>query len=156
MKNALIAFAFAGLAMAACGSGVEKVNEAGNAAFAEQDCETAMRQYQAAAEAVMANVFYRQENFEQAEQSLESAMLGADEALTQKSRFNLGNTRYRSEDYEGAVEAYKEALRLDPNDMDAKVNLELALNQLQQEQEEQPAEQKQPMPYMAALMAAKQ
>ncbi len=51
MKKAMIAIAFSGLLMTACGSGAEKLNEAGNTAFAEQDYAAAAEKYQEAADA---------------------------------------------------------------------------------------------------------
>lgn len=44
--------------------------------------------------------------------------------------YNLGNMAMRTKDYEGAVRAYKDALRVSPSDRDAKRNLEEALRQL--------------------------
>jgi Ca-activated chloride channel family protein len=67
----------------------------------------------------------------------------AQEGLDQHSYYNLGNTFFRAEQYEAAIEAYKEALRLDPSDLEAKQNLELALRQRQQQQQEQQQQQQQ-------------
>ena len=146
MKKALIAFVFAGLTLTACGSGAEKLNEAGNEAYANNDYAAAVEKYQEAATADpelaaplynTANALYRQEAYDQVPAALQVAMAHADETLTQQSHYNLGNSLFKAEDYEGAVEAYKEALRFDPQDLDAKVNLELTLKQLQQDQQEQ-------------------
>ena len=149
MKKALMTIAFSGLLMTACGSGAEKLNEAGNAAFAEQDYARAVEKYQEAVVADpelaapvynTASALYRQEAYDQVPAALQVAMTNADEILTQQSHYNLGNSLFKAEDYAGAVEAYKEALRFDPQDLDAKVNLELALRKLQ-EQEQQNQEQ---------------
>ncbi len=50
-----------------------------------------------------------------------------------KAFYNLGNSQYRQKDLPGAAEAYKKSLRLNPNDQDAKYNLELVLKQLEKE-----------------------
>lgn len=55
---------------------------------------------------------------------------GAQELLGPALPFNLGNSRFAQGNYPGAIEAYREALRLDPNLGDAKFNLELALRAL--------------------------
>ena len=66
--------------------------------------------------------------------------------------FNRGNTAFQQEDYPGAVEAYEEVLRMNPDDRDAKHNLELALLQMppqgqddqqEEEQDEQEEEEQQ-------------
>lgn len=59
--------------------------------------------------------------------------------------FNLGNARFAQGNYQGALEAYRDALRLDPNLGDAKFNLELALRALTPPQP-QPQPQKGPPP----------
>ena len=63
--------------------------------------------------------------------------------------YNLGNSRYKRSDYEGAVEAYQAALALQPKDADTSHNLSLAKRmleqtvneELEQEKSEQPPEE---------------
>ena len=50
---------------------------------------------------------------------------------------NVGNVLLGNEDIEGAIGAYKEALRRDPMDADTRYNLNLALRMLQQQQQEE-------------------
>lgn len=68
---------------------------------------------------------------------LERATAGIDggEAteLAPAAHYNLGNARFAVDDADGAVAAYKQALRLDPDDADAKHNLELALQRLEEQ-----------------------
>ncbi len=47
-----------------------------------------------------------------------------------KAWYNLGNTEYQQEHYEKAIESYRQSLSLNPNNLDAKHNLELATYQL--------------------------
>src|SRR5262249_46937574 len=63
--------------------------------------------------------------------------------LAAPSRFNLGNARYQKQDYKGAVDAYKGALDLRPDDPDVRRNLELALRAIKKQQEEQQRQQQQ-------------
>lgn len=69
--------------------------------------------------------------------------LGSDPAapFAPAARFNLGNSLYQKKDYPGAVEAYRDALRLTPDDEDARRNLELALRALKEQKEEQKRQQ---------------
>lgn len=69
--------------------------------------------------------------------------LGADAAspLAAPSRHNLGNALYQRQDYAGAVGAYRDALRLDPDAADTRRNLELALRALQEQKREQQRQQ---------------
>jgi len=61
--------------------------------------------------------------------------------LRQFAHYNLGNTHFSQTEWEAAVEAYKEALRLEPDDLNAKYNLELALQNLPEESPEQEQDQ---------------
>ncbi len=67
---------------------------------------------------------------------LEKAAKGAGRDLGRAASYNLGNARFATGEYAGAIEAYKQALRLAPADADAKFNLELAM-QCQREQQNQ-------------------
>ena len=70
--------------------------------------------------------------------------LGADPAspVAGASRYNLGNSLFQKKDYRGAIQAYRDALRVAPGDEDTRRNLEMALRALQ-EQEEQKKKQEQ-------------
>lgn len=47
--------------------------------------------------------------------------------------YNLGNTQFKTGDLESAIESYKHALRLNPQDADAQYNLALAQQLLKQQ-----------------------
>lgn len=85
-----------------------------------------------------ANALYRQESYADAIAQLDQALqTSAEGDLAQSSQYNKGNAAYTSQDLETAVQAYIAALLLNPDDADAKYNLELALQQQQQQQQEQ-------------------
>ena len=136
------------LALAACGQSAEKLNNTGNEAFENQEYEAALTAYHRAVEDSpemaephynAANSHYRLEDYGQAQQEIEQALVNGENlnGLDQNSFYNLGNTFFQTEEYETAIEAYKEALRLNPDDLEAKQNLELTLRQLQQQQQDQ-------------------
>ena len=61
-------------------------------------------------------------------------MLSAEEKKIQaQAHYNIGNSFFQQQAFEQAVAAYKQALELDATDEDAKVNLELALEKLQEQ-----------------------
>jgi Ca-activated chloride channel family protein len=71
--------------------------------------------------------------------------LGANPAspLAERSRYNLGNALYQKKDYRGAIQGYRDALHLDPNDLETRRNLELALRALKEQEEQQKKQQQQ-------------
>ncbi len=69
----------------------------------------------------------------QAASLLEKAANGVEPELSPAAHYNLGNARLAAGDADGAVEAYKEALREQPGNQDAKHNLELALREAQKQ-----------------------
>jgi Ca-activated chloride channel family protein len=140
------------LSLSACGSSVERTLESGNQAFSEQAYEQALETYAHAMEMAptmaepvynLANTLYRMEAFEQTGQLMGQALELASEELAQHGFYNLGNNFYQQQQMDGAVEAYKESLRLNPDDLDAKYNLELALQQQEQQSQEQQQEEEQ-------------
>ena len=87
-----------------------------------------------------ANVYYRSGDYLTARESYEEAILGATEEMFQDGLFNLGNTLYKLEDLELAIESYKELLKINHQDIDAKYNLEIALlhmRELENDQDQQ-------------------
>lgn len=86
--------------------------------------------------------------YDEAGQYLQSALEGIDPDLRRRSLYNLGNRfleAARAESdlqmqgtlLQGAVEAYKRALRHAPDDVDAKWNLEMALREQEENQQQQ-------------------
>lgn len=61
--------------------------------------------------------------------------VAADVELSQKSFYDRGNIAYKSEDYGSAIEMYKNALRRNPEDNQARENLRLA--QLKKQEQDQ-------------------
>lgn len=71
---------------------------------------------------------------EHAIELLSEAAASAPPDLAPHAFYNLGNARLSADDAEGAVEAYREALRRAPNLRPAKHNLELALRRLERQE----------------------
>ena len=125
---------------------------AGNLAFSAQDYETALQHYakaqsQAPGQAEplynAANVFYMQQTLDKAQQSLDQALAQPQKAIEESIYFNLGNVAFKTKQFEAAVTQYESALRIDPSDKEAKYNLELALQQKQNQQDQQQQQNKQ-------------
>ena len=62
--------------------------------------------------------------------------------LAGPSRYNLGNTLFQQQNYKGAIAAYKDALRVLPDDADTLRNLEMSLRALKQQEEQQKRQEK--------------
>ena len=72
------------------------------------------------------------------------ARIGAKKAdLSSKANYNLGNLRFEQEDYAGAIQMYKQALRLNPGFENARRNLRIAQLKLQNQQDNKDDQQKQ-------------
>lgn len=65
------------------------------------------------------------------------AQNAANPVASERSFYNLGNESYRGEQYEQSIEMYKNALRRDPSDDNARQNLRLAQLKLQEQQNQQ-------------------
>ena len=83
------------------------------------------------------NALYQGEDYESALESFRAAVEGGDPELAAAAWYNLGNTLYRQGALPESLEAFKQALRTDPADADAKHNLERVLAQMQEQQQQQ-------------------
>jgi Ca-activated chloride channel homolog len=158
--NARTSLAYAALSLlmlilVACGRGEAVANNQGNEAFETGDFDAALQGYEEVQELApdraepfynSANVRYRNEEHDLAQEDLQQALLTADDDLARKTLFNQGNSFFETDELGQAVESYKEVLRMDPDDQDAKYNLELALRQQEQEPGEEPEEEQQEGP----------
>ena len=86
----------------------------------------------------LGNLYYNREKPSEAGNRLSQAGKVADAKRTKHKAFhNLGNSFMRQEMYKEAVEAYKDALRNNPNDEETRYNFALAKKMLEEEQKKQ-------------------
>lgn len=87
---------------------------------------------------------YRSRDFENAEKVYQQAAAEKKDKLEKaKMQHNLGNTRMKKKDYSGAIEAYKDALRNNPNDQETQYNLSEAIRQKKQQEDKKNNQQNQ-------------
>ncbi len=137
------------LAWPAAGQEGRREVEAGNRLYDEGRYQEAHARYLEALEKVPGlplvrfnegNALYRSQEFQRAMEAFLEAAEGADPEWRSQAWYNLGNALLRQQQAGPAAEAYKQALRSDPQDVDAKHNLELALRQLEQQEQQQDGE----------------
>lgn len=148
--------------LTACGGRAAGLTEKGTQLFDAQDYAGARDAYQQAVDADpemeqalynLGNAEFRLNEGDGADRTLTQAADMADkndgddaaaplaDGLDADAWYNVGNVRFAAGNFAGAIDAYKEALRRDPSDVDTKINLELALRNLQQNEENQQNQQ---------------
>lgn len=124
------------LVLVACGiSTAERINS-GNTAFNRANYDAALRAYQAAqvnspnrpeAYYNAASALLELAEYDSAIAALQQALIHADESFAARAYYNLGNILFEERRFGEAVEAYQNVLLINPDDEDARYNLELAL-----------------------------
>jgi len=64
----------------------------------------------------LGSAHFQMKNYAEAEKSFSQAALAGETAVREQALYNLGNTAYRQGKLQDAVEWYRQALELDPND----------------------------------------
>ena len=120
----------------------------GNRQFKREQFEKSVDSYQRAlqhdstcfeAKYDLASALYRTERYDKAEKTL----LGIvnDTTRTEKERgevaYNLGNTQFAQQKYKEALSSYRQAMRCNPNDEDAKFNYAFTKRLIQQQEQQQ-------------------
>ena len=90
------------------------------------------------------DALYKQEKYEDATKQF-SDLTNREMSKEEKAKLyhNIGNSMLQNQKVKESIDAYKEALRNNPNDMDTKYNLAFAQRLLQQQQQEQEQQQDQ-------------
>lgn len=134
-----------------------KLNKKGNEAYSKNDIEQALKLYQEAEiekpqqpvlDYNIATALYGQAKYEDAVKRYSKSLQTDDPAFQADAYYNMGSSFFRNEKYAEAITAYQKCLELNPDDVDAKYNLELsrkklkeqAQNQQQQNQDQQQQE----------------
>ena len=142
------------LAGSVAGEGLFGKVKKGNQAMAGGDYRKALEYYHDAEtdlpespelEYNMAGALHYDGGYEEAVDKYQRALNTTDINTEAQAHYNLGNTLFRMQDYQKAIQSYQQALEINPDDMDAKFNLELARRKLkeQMEQQEEDPQQKQ-------------
>jgi len=79
---------------------------------------------------------YSMDNLEDATRSFESAAANGSKAVQAEAHYNLGNTYFKEGKLEESVKAYQRTLELNPNDEDAKFNIEYVRDEIRRRHEE--------------------
>tara|TARA_B110000211_G_scaffold59344_1_gene66509 strand:- start:5456 stop:6301 length:846 start_codon:yes stop_codon:yes gene_type:complete len=143
----LLLFAFAFVAFVSAQS-ERKITRKGNTQYDTGDFVEAEINYKKAiaknsnlleAQFNLGDALAKQERFEEAIASFDLvSATSEDETLKADALHNKGNVLLQQQDLEGAVESYKEALRINPKDHQTRYNYAYAKNALvQQQQQEQ-------------------
>jgi Ca-activated chloride channel family protein len=85
----------------------------------------------------LGNSLVKQGKYDEGIQALHQSAGKGDKRIKTDSLYNSGNALYSKGDFRGSAEAFIEALKLNPEDNDAKHNLELALEKLKQQEQKQ-------------------
>ena len=122
--------------------------EEGNTEYGEDENENALNSYTRAqredsTHAVpyfnAGDALYRMGRYDEGAMQFFKSTKSAAESVAAMGYYNLGNTFYQKGDMQSAAEAYRRSLLMDPDDEDAKHNLELVMRLM----EEQPQQQNQ-------------
>ncbi len=145
MKRFLTAIVFLGLA-STCFAQVDRHDvRAGNRKFKRDKFKEAEIDYRkaavrdslsVAAEYNLASALYRQEDYENAGKALETVKdVAPGSAVAADYHYNLGDVALQKKDYKSAVDAFRSALLLTPDDLDAKENYIYAKKMLENQQD---------------------
>ncbi len=126
--------------------------EVARKAYKSGDYDKALRYYQSAQKQApkdvdlsdeIAQSTYRSRDFKNAQKAYEQSA-GDKKSPEERARVNhnLGNARMKQKDYDGAISAYKESLRNNPNDAETKYNLSEAIRQKKQQEQQKKEDQK--------------
>lgn len=137
---------------AAQGSGRAKVQK-GNEFFADGKLDEANNAYRDAKldeptspliDYNIANTLHEKKDYEEAIKLFDEVTKNSNDPLLQaRAYYNLGNTLFRLQKLPESILAYKEALKIDPNDEDAKYNLEYVRAKLKQNSDKEDQGQQQ-------------
>ena len=136
-----------GMAAAANAQKADKYLYKGNELYKKQEFDKSLEQYKQALTADpkspianfnQGNAFFRQQKFDDATQSFNEVIENApDNASKEQAYYNKGVASIKQNKLEESIDAWKNALKLNPNDQQARENLQKALRELKKKQQQQ-------------------
>jgi len=126
--------------------GIRGLVEEGNQLYAEGDYEEALERYQEAQVNApysmvvrfnLADALLKLERVDESLSELSRVVASGDSVIGSMASYNTAKTLTDAGEIETGIQGYVSSLRLNPDDEDAKHNLELLLRQLQSQQQEQ-------------------
>ena len=87
------------------------------------------------------NVLHEQKKYEDSFSEYEKVLDTKNAELQSKTYYNMGNTHYRMEKLLEAIEDYKKCLDINPDDVDAKYNIEFVRNKIKENLEKKESSQ---------------
>ncbi len=126
----------------------------GNRQFARERYDKSIESYTRALEAAptsfeasydLANAMFRAERYDSAEQTLKSVLADSTRSDIDRSEavYNLGNAQFAQQKLKEALASYRAAMRLNPDDQEAKYNYAYTKHLLQQQEQQEQQEQQQ-------------
>ena len=122
----------------------------GNRAYRQKQIEQSKQDYKKALDKTpenpvanynLGNSEFRNNEFDNAEKSYEASINHSPEkSMTEKGYYNKGVAQIRQKQLEQSIDSWKAALKLDPNDQEARENLQKALLELKMKQPPPPKE----------------
>jgi len=131
-----------------------KVNE-GNSQYHDEKYEEALNNYQDAllddpknhiAIFNQGDALFKLEKYDKAVESYQKIIGSEDLTIDSKAYYNIGNAYFKQDKLQESIQSYIRALDLNPDDQDAKYNLELArakLKEMADKQQQQPQQNSQ-------------
>jgi tetratricopeptide (TPR) repeat protein len=143
LKNATLTLFFISLSAVSFSQNTNSLIKKGNDAYKQNKWDEAASAYRDAlkksednttANYNLGNVFYKKDNTEEAVKSYNNVIAHTDDnSVKQKAFYNKGVAYQKAKKLPECIVAYKNALILNPNDEDARQNLQRALKQQQQQ-----------------------
>jgi len=140
MRLATISYLSGLLLMAVSAAQAQKENaliRKGNNLYRQQQIDQSQQQYQKAIQLApdnpaanynLGNTQFRKNNFDDAAKSYDAATgHSADQTVQEKALYNKGVSLIRQQKLPESIDAWKQSLKLDPNDTEARENLQKAL-----------------------------
>lgn len=90
----------------------------------------------------IAQAAYKAEQYKAAEEVYKNKLNQKNQKPKASSYHNMGNAQMKQEDYQGAIDSYKNALRINPTDEETRYNLSEAIRKLKKQQNQQKQENK--------------
>ena len=147
LKILSLVFAFIMITLMTMAQGERKYIRQGNKDYSNGEFNESEIQYRKALDKEinsyegnfnLGDALYKQEKYEDAARKFSNiADPEMDREELSRLYHNIGNSLLKNNNLEESIEAYKQALRNNPNDPDTKHNLAWAMNMLQQQQQQQ-------------------